>query len=223
MPGVAPRDGKQSVLSPASARRKLFKKTAPRTVTRVVLSANRAPGAKPPVSDRRCQQCPATGPQRRAEPLPARNRTPALGGLVMNEAAIRRLENSFALLAPRGRELVDRFYGELFARYPGLRSLFPDDMTGQKKKWLAALATIVANLRTPEKLRAGLIGLGRQHATYGVKPEHYPAARDTLVDVMQDMAGKTWNDQLTEDWKAAIDFVASVMLEGQRIEAGVTT
>ena len=36
----------------------------------------------------------------------------------MEEARIQRLEQSFNLIAPRGPELVDRFYAHLFSKHP---------------------------------------------------------------------------------------------------------
>ena len=137
----------------------------------------------------------------------------------MNEATIERLENSFALLVPRGEEMVARFYAQLFAAHPPLRQLFPLDMSQQKRKLLAVLAMVVKSLRSPERLRETLLELGRRHAGYGATAEHYPVVRDTLVGVMSEVAGDRWNEQLTLDWTAALDFCASVMLEGQRLEA----
>lgn len=134
----------------------------------------------------------------------------------MNQELLERLESSFQLLAPRGPELVDRFYAHLFAKNPGLRPMFPSEMSGQKKKLLASIVLVMQNLRTPEKLSEPLRDMGARHVQYGTQPEHYPVVRDTLVGVMKDMAGAAWNDQLTADWKAALDLVSSVMLEGHR-------
>ena len=134
----------------------------------------------------------------------------------MNEEMIDRLEKSFKLLAPRGPELVDRFYAHLFSRHPAVRPMFPDDMHEQKKKLLASLVLVIENIRAVEKLEKPLADMGRRHVGYGTKPEHYPAVRDTLVSVMADMAGDTWNDQLTDDWSTALDFVAGAMLEGAK-------
>ena len=55
--------------------------------------------------------------------------------------------------------------------------------------------------------------------TTGAKQEHYPIVRDTLLDVMSQMAGDAWTAQLNDDWTAAIDFVASVTIEGQKAVA----
>ena len=57
----------------------------------------------------------------------------------MNEEMIQRIESSFNLLAPRGEELVDRFYANLFARHPEVRSLIPPEMKSQKGKLLSSL------------------------------------------------------------------------------------
>lgn len=134
----------------------------------------------------------------------------------MNEEMIDRLEKSFNLLAPRGPELVDRFYAHLFSRHPALRPMFPDDMSGQKKKLLASLVLVIENIRATEKLEKPLAEMGRRHVGYGAEAEHYPVVRDTLVSVMADMAGEAWSDQLSDDWAGALDFVASVMLEGAK-------
>jgi len=136
----------------------------------------------------------------------------------MNEAIVKRLEDSFGILAPRGPELVDRFYAKLFSTHPGVRPLFPSTMKEQKKKLLASVVLVIQNLRQPEKLRQPLIEMGRRHVGYQTEPEHYPVVRDTLVSVMSEMAGEQWNTQLTADWNGALDFVSSVMLEGQAME-----
>ncbi len=132
----------------------------------------------------------------------------------MEQAMIERLESSFKLLAPRGPELVDRFYAHLFCENPGLRPMFPSDMGEQKKKLLASLVLVISNIRDAGKLEQPLHDLGARHVGFGAQAEHYPVVCDTLVSVMAEMAGKVWNDQLTQDWNGALDFVSSVMLEG---------
>ncbi len=132
----------------------------------------------------------------------------------MNQDQIQRLESSFNLLAPRAQELADRFYAKLFTEHREVRTMFPRDMSDQKQKLVASLVLVVRNLRTPEKLHQPLVDMGQRHVGYGTQAEHYPVVRDTLVAVMGEMAGDAWNDQLESDWKSAVDFVASVMLEG---------
>ncbi len=134
----------------------------------------------------------------------------------MDQEQIERLESSFNLLAPRAQELADRFYAKLFTEHRELRSMFPREMSQQKQKLVASLVLVVKNFRTAEKLHQPLVEMGQRHVGYGTEPEHYPVVRDTLVAVMGEMAGEAWNEQLDSDWKSAVDFVASVMLEGAK-------
>ncbi len=140
----------------------------------------------------------------------------------MDNATIERLESSIKLLASRGDELVDQFYARLFAENPSVRPMFPESLADQKKKLLAALMLVMENIRTPEKIAEPLKKMGGWEEKYGTKFEHYPIARDVLIYVMSEMAGNQWNDQLTEDWTSALNFVTSIMVEGQKeVQSGI--
>ena len=91
---------------------------------------------------------------------------------MVDEALIERLERSFKLLAPRGQELVDRFYAKLFSENRPLREMFPDNMTSQKEKLLASLVFVVQNLRKPDQMVGPLHEMGRRHQGYGTQAEH---------------------------------------------------
>lgn len=134
----------------------------------------------------------------------------------MDQQRIERLESSFNLVAPRAQELVDRFYALLFARYPQVRPMFPEQMNDQKGKLIASLVLVVKNIRTPDKLLDPLTEMGKRHVAYGAVPEHYPLVRDTMLEVLGEIAGDAWTDQLNEDWFAALDLVSGVMIEGAK-------
>ncbi|NOX59856.1 MAG: hypothetical protein GXP29_13505 [Planctomycetes bacterium] len=137
----------------------------------------------------------------------------------MDQQRIERLESSFNLVAPRAQELADRFYALLFARYPQVRPMFPDQMNDQKQKLIASLVLVVQNIRTPDKLLDPLSQMGQRHAGYGAAPEHYPLVRDTLLEVLGEIAGDAWTEQLNGDWSVALDLVSSIMIEGAKSEA----
>ncbi|HNO78517.1 MAG TPA: globin domain-containing protein [Phycisphaerae bacterium] len=137
----------------------------------------------------------------------------------MEQQRIERLESSFNLVAPRAQELVDRFYALLFSRYPQVRPMFPEQMGDQKKKLIASLVLVVQNIRTPDKLLDPLTEMGKRHADYGAIPQHYPLVRDTMLEVLGEIAGDAWTDELYDDWSAALDLVSSVMIEGAKAHA----
>lgn len=124
------------------------------------------------------------------------------------------LETSFAALNPHANTLVERFYDELFRRYPSVKPLFKNTKPEtQQKKLLASLQLVVSSLRKPAKLKKALKELGNKHQQYGALEEHYPAVAETLLDVMEELAGDLWTDEIKEAWTQALNFVASTMLE----------
>ena len=132
-------------------------------------------------------------------------------GLPLN---IELLESTFAAVAPRGDELVEYFYDTLFERYPTVLPLFEKaDMKAQQGKLLAALATVVASLRTPDKLVAHLQKLGRNHVAYGANAELYEAVGAVLLDSLAHIAGDAWSDEAHEAWVDAYGVVSSVMID----------
>ncbi|NOZ11321.1 MAG: PAS domain-containing protein [Gammaproteobacteria bacterium] len=124
------------------------------------------------------------------------------------------LESSFAALAPRGEELTKRFYAVLFEQYPEVKPLFAHTSPSeQQKKLLSALTLVVNSLRKPEQLVAALTKLGAKHQQYGAEAAHYQAVAETLLNVMAEMAGELWTDEVAAAWTAALDTVAQTMLK----------
>jgi len=145
-------------------------------------------------------------------------------GKAVEEAHIALLENSFALLEGQANALVERFYEELFERFPAVVSMFENtDMDEQQKKLLTALKLVVNNLRNPDKLENALTELGRRHSNYGARPEHYGAVAGTLLDVMAEFAGDAWTDDVKQAWTEALNQVADVMIKAGTTEMDMAT
>lgn len=146
-----------------------------------------------------------------ASRTPARKRGPAKKQPdILN---VELLESSFRALQPRGEELVARFYQELFRRFPEVIPMFSGTTPEQQeKKLLAALQLVIKNLRKPVVLKKALTELGKKHQAIGAVVEHYGAVADTLLDVMSEMAGDLWNDEMANAWDKALTHIATVML-----------
>ncbi len=125
------------------------------------------------------------------------------------------LEESFAAVAPKGDELVDQFYQNLFADFPGVLPMFEKvEMAEQKKKLLASLKLVVNNLREPDKLVPALEQLGVRHLDYGAKEEHYPAVGQSLLKSLATVAGDAWTEELNAAWAEAYGEISKIMLAG---------
>ena len=106
---------------------------------------------------------------------------------------------------------------------PRLSRCSPDDMAQQKQHLTAALAAIVASLRSPEKLTSFLHDLGIRHVGYQVKPEHYPIVGQTLLAALADVAGDAWSEDLNRAWADAYAAVQAIIFEALDQQAGPTT
>ena len=125
------------------------------------------------------------------------------------------LTKSFNLLEPRGEELVERFYDELFERYPQVKPLFAGTTPAeQQRKLLTALKLVINNLKNPTALGKALTELGARHQGYGAEPAHYKVVAGVLLDVMAEMAGKAWTTSVKKAWQDALTIVAEAMLKG---------
>jgi hemoglobin-like flavoprotein len=125
------------------------------------------------------------------------------------------LETSFDLLAPRGDELVEVFYRNLFEMAPEVQPLFATtDMKRQRAMLLAALVLLRNSLRDLDALVPKLHAMGARHSAYGVTPEMYPLVGQVLLASMAELAGEAWNTDLSDAWSDAYGVVASAMLDG---------
>ena len=124
------------------------------------------------------------------------------------------LEKSFNLLAPKIDEVVEKFYDELFLRYPQVVPLFKNtDKRKQVQKLKGALKLVMNNLNNVDALAKTLTELGKRHEKYGAVQEHYGAVAGTLLDVMQEYAGRAWTQEIQEAWSHALGTIVEVMLK----------
>ena len=128
---------------------------------------------------------------------------------------IEALETSFDLVAPRGDELMEIFYAQLFDTAPAVQPLFADaDMARQRQMLLAALVLLRQSLRNLDAVVPALRKLGARHVAYGARAGHYPLVGAALIGAMETVAGDAWELRYAEAWSEAFGVVAATMLEG---------
>ena len=124
------------------------------------------------------------------------------------------VEESFAKL-PDGQRFAALFYQKISEQSPHLMPLFANtSMTKMANKLLAALTSMVAALRDPEKLQNMLGPLGQRHLTYGVLESHYPIVGDTLLQTLEEELGELWTDDYAAAWSEVYSNAARIMQEG---------
>ncbi len=122
------------------------------------------------------------------------------------------VQSSFAKVAPIADQAAVIFYDDLFARDPRLRSLFPDDMTEQRRKLMAMLGTAVANLKSWDSIAAAVRALGARHVGYGVVASDYETVGAALIATLAKGLGDAFTPDTREAWIACYAAVSAEML-----------
>ncbi|BCJ50135.1 hemoglobin [Actinoplanes sp. NBRC 14428] len=126
------------------------------------------------------------------------------------------VEQTASVVADRPVALAEAFYRHLFVLAPGVRDMFPEDMTAQNERLCRALLWSIQSLASPDQYAAGmerrLRVLGSDHAKrFGVEPEHYPYVGHALVRAVRDVTGD-WTVATSSAWIWVYDWMSAHML-----------
>lgn len=131
----------------------------------------------------------------------------------MTPHQIKLVQTSFAQVAPIAATAADLFYGRLFEIAPQVRAMFPDDLSGQKKKLMAMLGTAVAGLSHLDTLLPAVRALGHRHAGYGVSAEQYVPVGAALLWTLEKGLGEGFTSETRDAWATAYRVLAGAMIE----------
>lgn len=134
----------------------------------------------------------------------------ALAAVTPAQAAI--VQETFRSIAPQADLAAKKFYNRLFDLDESLRPLFPDDLTPQRAKLTNTLAAAIDRLDRIDLLAPELEALGRRHASYKVKPEHYDTVGDALLWTLERGLGPQWTPDAAAAWTAVYTALATTMI-----------
>ena len=130
----------------------------------------------------------------------------------MTSEQVQLVQQSFAKVAPISEQAAMLFYGRLFEVAPSVRAMFPDDMTGQRKKLMATLAVVVNGLTNLEAVLPAASALAMRHVGYGARPEHYPVVGGALLWTLEKGLGDAWTPETASAWTAAYGTLSGYMI-----------
>jgi hemoglobin-like flavoprotein len=130
----------------------------------------------------------------------------------MTPNQIKLVQTSFAQVAPIAATAADLFYGRLFEIAPPVRAMFPDDLSEQKKKLMAMLSTAVAGLNRLDTLMPAVQALGRRHAGYGVKAQHYASVGSALLWTLEKGLGEAFTPAVKDAWATTYIVLSTTMM-----------
>ncbi|MFF4243580.1 globin domain-containing protein [Streptomyces sp. NPDC001822] len=130
----------------------------------------------------------------------------------LTDREISLVRTSLAVVAPQAAEMTVYFYAILFARYPDVRGLFPQNMDVQRDRLLRGLLRIIDLVDDIDNLVRFCSRLGRDHRKFGALEAHYPAVGECLVAALTRYAGTAWNSEVAAAWTRAYTIAAEVMI-----------
>ena len=130
----------------------------------------------------------------------------------MTPEQIKLVQQSFTKLAPISDQAAVMFYDRLFEVAPAVKSMFPADMTEQRKKLMGTLAVVVNGLGNLGAVLPAASALAKRHVNYGAKPEHYPVVGGALLWTLERGLGEAWTPEVADAWTAAYGTLSGYMI-----------
>ena len=131
----------------------------------------------------------------------------------VTERQVYLVQTSFEKVEPISDVAAELFYTRLFEIEPRMASMFPTDMSQQRKKLMQMIAVAVRGLNNLEKLVPAVEELGRRHTGYGVRPEHYSTVGEALLWTLEQGLGKDFTPEVREAWAAVYGLLATTMMK----------
>jgi hemoglobin-like flavoprotein len=129
------------------------------------------------------------------------------------------VQRSWAQVVPMGEAAVLMFYERLFFVDPSLRLMFRGDMKRQSRKVLEMLTFTVAGLSRIGEIVPIVQSLGRRHAVYGTRDEHYVTVGAALLWTLEQGLGTAFTPAVREAWTAAYALLANTMKDAAKVAA----
>jgi hemoglobin-like flavoprotein len=134
----------------------------------------------------------------------------------MQVEQIKLVQQSFAKVKPFAQAAAHTFYDRLFEIDPTLRALFKGDMAEQGDKLMRAIELVVSNLHGVSSLVPTIQEMGRRHARYGVREEHYDAVAEALLWTLSGALGEAFTAEVRRAWVEAYTLLAQTMQAGAK-------
>jgi len=129
----------------------------------------------------------------------------------MTPEQISLVQGSWAKVVPISETAAELFYGKLFELDPDVRSMFKGDMKEQGKKLMTILNTAVNSLNNLEAIVPAIQDMGKRHAGYGVKDEHYDTVGSALIWTLGAGLKDDFTEETKEAWIGVYTLVADTM------------
>lgn len=89
--------------------------------------------------------------------------------------------------------------------------MFPPTLVEQGRELMQMLGAAIAMLDRPQQLISVLESLGKRHAGYGVRDEHYDTVGEALLWILERGLGPVFTPEIKAAWASLYGVVATTM------------
>jgi len=129
------------------------------------------------------------------------------------------VQRTFAQVAPIADVAAELFYGRLFEIDPSLKPMFRGDIKEQGRKLMQMLAFAVKGLDRLHEIVPAVREMGRRHAGYGVRDEHYDTVAGALLWTLEKGLGEAFTPEVKSAWVSVYTLLAGTMKSGAMEQA----
>lgn len=136
--------------------------------------------------------------------------------IVFDRGQVMTFDESVRFLLSQKTAVIESFYDRFLSRHEQARRLFDGVDLRQQAVMLTMALVSVENHHTHQypATEHYLRVLGHRHHLGTVPPEMYPHFRDCLMETLGEIHADEWTDDLSQQWKQALDSTVQTMLEG---------
>jgi hemoglobin-like flavoprotein len=131
----------------------------------------------------------------------------------MTPEQISLVQTSWQKVVPIKDKAAELFYGKLFEMDSSLKPMFKGDLTEQGRKLMAMINTVVNKLDNLAEIVPAVQDLGRRHAGYGVKDDHYATVAGALLWTLGAGLGDAFTPEVKAAWTEAYGILAGAMTD----------
>ena len=129
----------------------------------------------------------------------------------MTPQQIQLVQQSYSKIVRIADQAAGLFYTRLFETAPYVLPLFKGDMHEQGRKLMSVIGVAVVALDNLPELVPIVRDLGRRHASYGVKDDHYDVVAEAFLWTVEKGLGESFTDDVKEAWTSAYLLLANTM------------
>jgi hemoglobin-like flavoprotein len=128
------------------------------------------------------------------------------------------IRTSWTAVQPIADDAAKLFYARLIELDPRMADLFRhSDMAKQRMVLMQTLGVVAANIDRLDQLIPEIEALGRRHAGYGVRAEHFATVGSALLWTLERGLGDQFTDTTALAWAEAYRRLSSAMIEAARM------